>query len=60
MNTFTRREALSQIFDTASRLGYASITDMDSSLIKESPNYRILNLRNYMKIFRDNPDIYFF
>ena len=48
------------IVNIASRLGYESIAHMDSALAKESSNYRTLNIRNYMKIFKDNPDIYFF
>ncbi|MDE6138223.1 MAG: hypothetical protein K2F57_01990 [Candidatus Gastranaerophilales bacterium] len=60
MNVPKRRVALEQIYNTASRIGYESIAHMDSVLAKESPNYRTLNIRNYMKIFKDNPDIYFF
>lgn len=60
MNVVQRRESIQQIYNTASRLGYESISYMDSALAKESSSYRTLNIRNYMKIFKDNPDIYFF
>ena len=60
MNVTERSDVLRHIYNTASRLGYESIADMDSALAKESSNYRTLNIRNYMKIFKDNPDIYFF
>ena len=60
MNVTERSDVLRHIYNTASRLGYESIADMASALAKESSNYRTLNIRNYMKIFKDNPDIYFF
>nr|QGT49694.1 hypothetical protein Melaina855_0810 [uncultured Candidatus Melainabacteria bacterium] len=60
MTVSERKNTLKGIYDIASRLGFESISHMDAVLAKESSNYSGMNIRNYMEIFRNNPDIYFF
>ncbi|MBQ8459056.1 hypothetical protein IJ541_03015 [bacterium] len=53
------KAALYQINIYSRRLGYESIELMDKDFAKNSLVYRELNIRNYMKIFKDYPELYF-
>ncbi len=44
----------------ARRLGYDSLQEMDSNLLKDNVAYKDMNIRKYINIFVNNPDIYFF
>ena len=44
----------------ARRLGYDSLQEMDNCLLKENIAYKDMNIRKYINIFINNPDIYFF
>lgn len=43
----------------AKRLGYNSIDEVDAVLLKEYPEYANLSIREFIKVFKDNPDLYF-
>lgn len=43
----------------ARRLGYIGIQEMDEALLKESSAYADYNIRKYMSIFKNNPNLYF-
>lgn len=60
MNVEKRRASLYYISNISRRLGYESLEKMDIDFAKNSPAYEKLNIREYMKIIKNNPDLYFF
>ena len=59
MNYGQINSALYQINTVSRRLGYESIELMDKDLAKNNPIYSGFNIRNYMKLFKDYPELYF-
>jgi len=59
MSVEQRHASLYYLSTVSRRLGFASIEEMDKYFAKTNPEYRNLNIRNYMEIFKENPDIYF-
>lgn len=60
MDYSKRRVALAKVNSVARRLGYDTIEQMDKEFSKTNSRYATLNMRNYMDIFRSQPNLYFF
>lgn len=54
-----KRASVYYVLRVARRLGFDSIQDMDAMMLKENSAYADLNIRKYIQIFKDNPDLYF-
>ena len=59
MRQDNRQAAVYYILRVAKRIGFESIQEMDEALMKENTVYANLNIRNYIRIFKENPDLYF-
>ncbi len=59
MNVDQRKAALYYVTTVSRRLGFDSVLQMDEYMVKNSPAYRELNIREYMEIFKENPELYF-
>lgn len=55
-----KRASIYYISRVARRLGYENIQQMDAHLLKENAAYKDMDIRKYINIFVNNPDIYFF
>jgi len=53
-----RKSQLYYVMRVAKRMGYKTVSDMDKSFAQTSEMYRDLNIRNFVKLFNDNPEIY--
>lgn len=59
MSLEQKKAALWYVSRVSRRLGYISVQEMDAAIVKENRAYAELNIRKYMPIFKDNPNIYF-
>ncbi len=59
MSVAKRHASLYYLSTIFRRLGFATVEEMDKYFAKNNLEYKNLNIRNYMDIFRENPDIYF-
>lgn len=55
-----RRARLYDISTVSRRLGFTTLQEMDSYFAKYNEDYKLLNIREYINIFKNNPDLYFF
>lgn len=59
MSIEQRKAALYYIGTVSKRIGYESLEIMDKDLLRASSVYKNFNLRDYLKIIKDNPNLYF-
>ena len=60
MNMEQKRAALYYVSTASRRMGFNTIEDMDKFMAEKSPEYSKLNIRDYMELFKKNPELYFF
>lgn len=60
MDVEQRKAALYYVYTVARRMGFDSIELMDKYMTKNSTVYNGLNIREYMDVFKQSPDLYFF